>query len=79
LAVWLIAEQVRMLLRLPNLGTMRGKRDRAIIAALAGCGLRRSEVAQLKIAEVQKHDDRLVIADLYGMCGHILTVPALIG
>ncbi len=72
---WLSAEQVRILLRLPNLGTMRGKRDRAIIAVLAGCGLRRSEVAQLKIEDVQKRDDRWVIADLYGKCGHIRTVP----
>ncbi len=72
---WLSAEQVRILLRLPNLGTMRGKRDRAIIAVLVGCGLRRSEVAQLKVEDVQMRDDRWVIADLYGKCGHIRTVP----
>jgi site-specific recombinase XerD len=72
---WLSAEQVKALLRSPNLDTMRGKRDRAIIAVLAGCGLRRSEVAQLNIADVQKRDDRWVIVDLYGKCGHIRTVP----
>ena len=44
---WLSAEQVKALLRTPNLDTTRGKRDRAMIAVLAGCGLRRSEVAQL--------------------------------
>jgi site-specific recombinase XerD len=72
---WLSAEQVKTLLRSLNLDTMRGKRGRAIITVLAGCGLRRSEVAHLNIADIQKHDDRWVIVDLYGKCGHIRTVP----
>jgi site-specific recombinase XerD len=72
---WLSAEQVKNLLRSPNLDTMKGKRDRAIIAVLAGCGLRRSEVAQLNITDIQKRDDRWVIVDLYGKGGHIRTVP----
>jgi hypothetical protein len=38
---WRSAEQVKTLLRPPNLDTMRGKRDRARIAVLAGCSLRR--------------------------------------
>lgn len=45
------------------------------MAVLAGCGLRRSEVAQLNIADIQKRDDRWVIVDLYGKHGHIRTVP----
>jgi len=68
---WLSAEQVKTLLRSPNPETMRGKRDRAISAVLAGCGLRRSETAQLNIADMQKRDNRWAIADLYGKCGHI--------
>jgi site-specific recombinase XerD len=51
---WLSAEQVKTFLRSANLDTMRGKRDRAIIAVPAGCGLRRSEVAHLNIADIQK-------------------------
>jgi site-specific recombinase XerD len=72
---WLSAEQVKNLLRSPNLDTMKGKRDRAIIAVLAGCGLRRSEAAQLNVTDIQKRDDRWVIVDLYGKGGHIRTVP----
>ena len=72
---WLSAEQVKTLLRSPNLDTVRGKRDRAIIAVLAGCGLRRSEVAQLTVTDIQQRDDRWVIVDLYGKGGHIRTVP----
>jgi site-specific recombinase XerD len=72
---WLSVEQVKNLLRSPTLDTMKGKRDRAIIAVLAGCGLRRSEVAQLNVTDIQKRDDRWVIVDLYGKGGHIRTVP----
>lgn len=42
---------------------------------LAGCGLRRSEVARLRISDIQKRDDRWVIVDLYGKGGDIRTVP----
>ena len=45
-----------------------------MIAVLAGCGLRRSEVAQLNLADIQKRDERWVIVDLYGKAGHIRTV-----
>jgi site-specific recombinase XerD len=58
-----------------NVGTIRRKRDRAIISMLAGCGLRRSEVAELKIEDIQHRDERWVILDLYGKGGHIRTVP----
>jgi site-specific recombinase XerD len=72
---WLGAEQVKALLSLPDVDTVKGKRDRAILAILAGCGLRRSEAAQLKITDIQKRDDRWVIVDLYGKGGHVRTVP----
>ena len=72
---WLGSEQVKELLRSPDLNTVKGRRDRAIIAVLAGCGLRRSEVAQLAVSDLQRRDDRWVIVDLYGKGGHIRTVP----
>jgi site-specific recombinase XerD len=72
---WLSADEVRQLLRSPDLDVLKGKRDRAIIAVLAGCGLRRSECAQLAVSDIQKRDERWVIVDLYGKGGHIRTVP----
>src|SRR3954447_22395741 len=36
---WLSGDEVRQLLRSPNLDLLKGKRDRAIMAVLAGCGL----------------------------------------
>ena len=73
---WLSADQVKTLMRMPNGATMRGKRDRAMLAILVGCGLRRSEAAGLKLAVIQQRDQRWVILDLYGKGGHIRTVPA---
>src|SRR5204863_4283880 len=42
---WLTAEEGRRLLQAPDPETLKGKRDRAILAVLLGCGLRRRELA----------------------------------
>jgi integrase len=47
-----------MLLNAPDVSTLRGLRDRGIIAVLLGCGLRRSEVAALTFAHIQQRDGR---------------------
>ena len=44
LGKWLTAEEARALLQLPPIFTLKGKRDRAILAVLLGCGLRRGEL-----------------------------------
>lgn len=44
---WLSAAQAKDLLRCLSGESLIGKRDRAILALLLGCGLRRSEAAQL--------------------------------
>jgi len=41
---WLTVDQSRTLLGEPPSGSLRGKRDRAILGLLIGCGLRRAEV-----------------------------------
>src|SRR6185369_1973767 len=53
----------------------RGLRDRAILAVLLGCGLRRSEVAALTFAHVQQRDGRWCIVDLVGKHGRVRTAP----
>jgi len=45
---WLSLRQAQALLNAPDIATVKGMRDRAIIAVLLGCGLRRSEVAHLR-------------------------------
>jgi site-specific recombinase XerD len=44
---WLTAEQSRALIDAPRSDTLRGKRDRGLLAVLLGCRLRRSEVVHL--------------------------------
>ena len=41
---WLTVKQAQTLLNTPDASTTKGLRDRAILAVLLGCGLRRSEV-----------------------------------
>jgi len=72
---WLTPEEARSLWQLPNTGTLKGKRDRAILAILLGCGLRRGELADLRLGDFQRREDHWAIVDLIGKAGHIRTVP----
>ena len=42
---------------------------------MLGCGLRRGEVADLRIDHLQQREEHWVIADLVGKAAHIRTVP----
>src|SRR4051794_12248352 len=44
---WLTAEQGNALWQAPDPARLRGKRDRALLALLLACGLRRHEIAEL--------------------------------
>jgi site-specific recombinase XerD len=72
---WLSVRQAQSLLNAPDVTTVRGLRDRAILAVLLGCGLRRSEVAALTFAHVQQRDGRWCIVDLVGKHGRVRTAP----
>jgi integrase len=72
---WLSLKQAQALLNAPDIATTKGLRDRAIIAVLLGCGLRRSEVAALTIGHIQQRDGRWCIIDLLGKHGRVRTVP----
>ena len=72
---WLSVRQAQSLLNAPDVTTVRGLRDRAILAVLLGCGLRRSEVAALTFTQVQQRDGRWCIVDLVGKHGRDRTAP----
>jgi site-specific recombinase XerD len=63
---WLTVDQSRALLGKPASENLRGKRDRAILALLIGCGLRRAELVGLGTEDFQIREQHWVIADLVG-------------
>jgi len=72
---WLTKEQAQALVNAPPIDTLRGKRDRAILAVLLLAGLRRNECAELTLEHFQQRDERWAIVDLRGKRGKIRTVP----
>jgi integrase len=72
---WLSLKEAQALLNAPDITTMKGLCDRAIIVVLLGCGLRRSEVAALTMGHIQQRDGRWCIVDLFGKHGRVRTVP----
>lgn len=72
---WLTREEAQQWLAAPDKRTMRGRRDRALLAVLIGCGLRRSEAASLTFEHVQQRDGRWVLVDLTGKRDKVRSVP----
>jgi site-specific recombinase XerD len=72
---WLTREEAQAWLSAPDKRTMRGRRDRALLAMLIGCGLRRSEAAGLSFGHVQQRDGRWVLVDLIGKRDKVRSVP----
>jgi site-specific recombinase XerD len=72
---WLTADQGKALLQGSWADTSRGRRDRAILAVLLGCGLRRAESVAIRVEDLQLREEHWVIADLIGKGRHVRTVP----
>jgi integrase/recombinase XerD len=63
------------MLNAPDRSTRIGCRDRAILALLIGCGLRRTELISLDVESIQLRDSRWVLPDLVGKGNRLRTVP----
>jgi integrase/recombinase XerD len=72
---WLTEKQAEQLVNAPTPETLKGKRDRALLALLVGCGLRRRELSTLNVEDIQQREGRWVIIDLEGKHGRVRTVP----
>src|ERR1700680_3294295 len=72
---WLSIRQAQTLLNAPDISRKKGLRDRAMLAVLLGCGLRRSEAAALTLRHIQQRDNRWCIVDLIGKQGRVRTIP----
>lgn len=72
---WLTAEQAQNLWQTPRDHVTKQVHDRALLALLLSCGLRRHELVQLDTASLQQREDHWAIVDLEGKAGHMRTVP----
>ena len=72
---WLTRFQAERLINAPDISTLKGKRDRALLAVMIGCGLRRNEVAELTFEHIQQREGRWAMVDLIGKHGRVRTVP----
>ncbi len=72
---WLTKQEARKMLDAPDTVKLKGLRDRAILAVLIGCGLRRAEAAKLRFDHVQQRDGRWVLVDLIGKRNKVRSVP----
>jgi len=73
---WLTLSQPQELINAPDSNTLKGLRDRAILAVLAGCWLRRNEsVSSLTFEQIQQREGRWVIVDLVGKRNKTRSVP----
>jgi integrase len=72
---WLTVEQAHSLWQAPDRQGLKGKRDRALLALLLACGLRRHEAVGLRIDDLQQREEHWAIVDLVGKAGHVRTVP----
>jgi site-specific recombinase XerD len=68
-------DNAKILLDAPDTATLKGLRDRAIIAVLLGCGLRREECAKLTIEQFQQSDDKCFMVGVVGKGGSVRDVP----
>jgi site-specific recombinase XerD len=76
---WLTGAQSQALLDAPSPDTLKGKRDRAALGLLIGCGLRRSECTAVTVEHIQQREGRWVIVDLIGKGGRLRSVPVPAG
>jgi Phage integrase family len=61
---WLTADQGQALWQAPDRDRIKGKRDRALLAVLLACGLRRHELAGLTVGHLQQREGHWAIVDL---------------
>ncbi len=72
---WLTREEAQIWIDAPDIKTLKGIRDRAILSVLIGCGLRRAEAAILSVSHIQQREGRWAIVDIVGKRDKMRTVP----
>ena len=71
---WLAWEEARTLLQSPNPHSVRGMRDRALLAVLVACALRRGELSRMNCEHLAMRDGRWVFLDFLGKGNKVRSV-----
>jgi len=72
--LWLDKAQCVQLLLAPDGTTAIGKRDRAVLALLLGCGLRRSEACGCTIEQIEYRAGHMLLVNLIGKGGRVRSI-----
>jgi len=72
---WLTRDEAQIWINAPDIKTLKGVRDRALLAVLIGCGLRRAEAAILSVSHIEQREGRWAIVDIVGKRDKMRTVP----
>jgi site-specific recombinase XerD len=72
---WLTKEEAQKWLNAPEVKTLKGVRDRALLAVLLGCRLRRAEASILSFHHIEQREGRWAIVDIVGKRDKMRTVP----
>ena len=62
-------------MEVPDGECLKEKRDRALLAVLLACGLRRHEAVELNFGHIQRRVEHWAIVDMKGKAGHTRTIP----
>jgi len=71
---WLTKDEARRLRDAPDPATLKGKRDRALLALLLGTALRRAEAVAVRVEDMERREGRWMFPDMEGKGGRIRTV-----
>ena len=75
LGKWLTEKEAGRLISVPDANTTLGIRNRAILALLVACGVRRDELVRLQVNHLQLREERWVLLDIQGKGKRLRTVP----
>jgi site-specific recombinase XerD len=72
---WLSPDQVKFLFDCTGQDTLKGYQERAMLALMVGCALRRDETANLVFEQIQQRDDIWLLVDIIGKGNKTRSVP----
>jgi site-specific recombinase XerD len=71
---FLTERQAEALINVPNASSVKGVRDRAVLALLVGCALRSGELVSIQVDEIQKQKGEWFLTNVVGSRGDVRAV-----